>query len=175
MTSKEKELISKIGEAAYQSEKTYTGCSQAVLGGFKEVLGDKIISDEVFTAGCGLCGGAACCGNVCGAITGGLMVLSLFTGRTPETWDDEDKMFTTFKLGQELVEDFKSRYWSMDCRGIQEKIMGRAYNFNFEDELNAFIEAGGHETKCPEVVQNAAKKVTEILIREKLVDAEKYL
>ena len=171
MTKKEKELIEKVGECAYQNERKYSGCTQAVLGAFRQVLGDDVISDDVFTAGCGLCGGAANSGNVCGAVSGGLMVISLFAGRTPDTWGDTDKMFDTFKLGQELVQDFKSRYWSVDCNGIQEKTMGRAFNTFFEDELAAFIAAGGHDRKCPEVVQNAAQKVMEILLREKLIDA----
>ena len=48
MTAKEKELIEKVGESAFQNEKVYSGCTQAVLGAFKLVLGDSVVSDDVF-------------------------------------------------------------------------------------------------------------------------------
>ena len=175
MTEKEKELIEKVGETAYQSEKKYPGCTQAVLGAFRKVLGEKIITDEVFKCGCGFAGGIGNTGGICGAICGGISVISLFTGRDIETWGDGKKMFRTFKLAQELIDHFKEKYWSAECNGIQEKIFGRAYNTNFKDELDAFVKAGGHDDKCTSVVREAASKTAELLIKNKLIDAEEYI
>ena len=54
---------------------------------------------------------------------------------------------------------------------IQEKLMGRAFNTNYEEELKAFEAAGGHEKHCPEVVRTSAEKVMEVLLEEGLVEA----
>jgi len=171
MTEKEKALIKKVGDAASANEKKYPGCTQAVLGAFQEVLGDEVVSEAVFKAGCGLCGGVANTGNVCGAVSGGVMMTGLFAGRDHDSWGDGDRMFQTFNLGQKLTQHFKEKYWSIDCRDIQEKLMGRAFNTNFETELEAFREAGGHTIHCPDVVRTSSEKVMEILLEEGLVEA----
>jgi C_GCAxxG_C_C family probable redox protein len=175
MTKKEKELVEKVGKSAYKNEKKYPGCTQAVLGAFREVLGDKIITDEVFKAGCGMAGGVGNTGSTCGALCGSVMVISLFTGRDLQTWGEGKKMFDTFQLSQKLIDHFKEKYWSQDCNGIQEKIFGRAYNTNFPDELKAFEEAGGHTEKCPNVVKEAASKTMELLVESKLINADDYI
>ena len=64
----EKLLIEKIGDAAFENEKKYAGCTQAVVGAFRELLGDQVVSEDVFKAGSGMCGGVVNSGNVCGAI-----------------------------------------------------------------------------------------------------------
>jgi len=40
MTEKEKSLVEKVGQAASENEKKFPGCTQAVLGAFRQVLGD---------------------------------------------------------------------------------------------------------------------------------------
>ena len=175
MTEKEKKLIENVGEIAYESEKKYPGCTQAVLGAFRKILGDKVITDEVFKGGCGLAGGVGNSGNICGAICGGVIVISLFTGRDLETWGDDKKMFNTFEISQKLINHFKEKYWSAECNGIQEKIFGRAYNTNFKEELDAFVKAGGHEDKCTLVVKESASKTMELLLENKLINADDYL
>ena len=73
--------------------------------------------------------------------------------------------------GEKLTRHFKEKYWSVDCRDIQEKLMGRAFNTNFTEELEAFEAAGGHDRHCPEVVRASAEKAMEILLEEGLVVA----
>ena len=171
MTEKERSLVEKVGQAASENEKKFPGCTQAVLGAFRQVLGDKVVTEAVFKAGCGMCGGVANTGNACGAVSGGVMVIGLFSGRDEANWGDGDRMFHTFRMGQKLTQHFKEKYWSVDCRDIQEKLMGRAFNTNYKEELEAFEAAGGHDKHCPQVVRTAAEKVMEVLLEEGLVEA----
>ncbi len=76
MKDSEKAMIERVGKLAYDNEKQYSGCAQAVLGAFREVMGDDVVNEGVFKSATGLCGGCANTGNVCGAVSGGVMVLS---------------------------------------------------------------------------------------------------
>lgn len=118
-----------------------------------------------------MCGGVANTGNVCGVVSGGVMMIGLFCGRDEANWGDGDRMFHTFRLGQKLTQHFKEKYWSIDCRDIQEKLIGRAFNTNYKEELEAFEATGGHDKHCLEVVRTSAEKVMEVLLEEDLVKA----
>jgi len=76
--NKEKAL-SKVENLAIEYDQKYYGCAQCVLAALKAVLKDKI-PDDVFKAASGLAGGVGRTGNTCGAVTGGVMVLSSFLG-----------------------------------------------------------------------------------------------
>lgn len=44
MTAKDKALVEKVGQAASDNEKKYPGCTHAVLGAFRQVLGDQVVT-----------------------------------------------------------------------------------------------------------------------------------
>ena len=46
------------------------------------------------------------------------------------------------------------------------RVFGRSYDLKDPLEMQAFLEAGGHE-KCPEVARKAAELAAEIILREK--------
>ena len=149
-----------VVEAAYKYEQAYGGCSQAVIGAFKKVIGN--ISDDVFKAGTGLAGGVGLTGNTCGALLGGVIVLSTYQGREyAEFADPAGKRFESFKLAKDLVKRFEAEYGSAKCEHVQKRIMGRYYDI--WTERDAFLAAGGHDDKCPAVCANAAKWVIDIL------------
>jgi len=169
MKEQELALVRKVGDVAFQNEMTYGGCAQAVVGAFREVLGEDVVNEGVFKSASGLCGGCANTGNVCGAVSGGVLVLSLFVGRDLDTWESGSN-FPSYDLGQRLMNRFKESFWSINCRDVQERLMGRYFNTNYEDELQGFMDAGGHTEHCPKVTRAAAEKVMEILLEEGLVD-----
>jgi len=68
-----------------------------------------------------------------------------------------------------LVEHFEKEYGSTMCAQIQERLMGRSFRLYDEDDHKAFIEAGGHDDKCPVVAGKAARWVAEILLEESLI------
>jgi C_GCAxxG_C_C family probable redox protein len=164
--AKQTRLGKELEKLAWDYERDFGGCSQAVVGAFKKILGG--IGDDVFKASTGLAGGVGLTGNTCGALLGGVVVLSTFLGRDYENFADPDGIrFDSFKLAKELVERFESEYGSPKCEHIQTKILGRYYDIWTERE--AFLAAGGHEEKCPSVCANAAKWVYEILTQNNLI------
>jgi len=164
-----RELIKKVGQVAYEFEKTHTGCSQCVVGAFKMVLGNKI-SDEVFKASTGFSGGIGLMGGTCGAFIGGVIILSNFLGREYKNFNDPEEIRKeNYHLVIKLANLFKKKYCSYICKNIQEKIMGKSFNFWDPDEYKAFLAAGGDEDKCPGVCQNSARWVMEILIKNNLL------
>jgi C_GCAxxG_C_C family probable redox protein len=163
--SKKDEIAERVKRLAYKYEQDYGGCSQAVVGAFKEALG--VITDEVFKASTGMGGGVGLMGHTCGALLGGVLVLSTYLGREFKDFPDPQmRRFESFRLAKHLVERFEAEYGSQRCTDIQTKIMGRPYDI--WTERDAFLAAGGHDDKCPEVCANAAKWVVEILREEGL-------
>ncbi len=165
---KKEDLLTQVEQLAYMYEKEYGGCSQCVVGAIKKALG--LISDDVFKAATGLAGGVGLTGNTCGALTGGVMVISLLLGREYDNFDDPERIrFQTFELAKKLIKRFEEEYGTVVCYGIQEKIMGKSYNLWDETEYSQFLAAGGHDDKCPGVCGKAARWVVEILMDQKLI------
>ena len=163
---KKEDLIEEIEKLAYKYEQDFGGCSQAVVGAFKKTLGG--ISDDIFNASTGLAGGIGLTGNTCGALTGGVIVLSTFLGREYDNFADPDGIrFESFKLAKKLVERYEAEYGSPKCEKVMTKVMGRYYDI--WTERDAFLAAGGHDDKCPGVCANAARWVAEILVSEGLL------
>lgn len=159
-----------IGRKAYdlgfQYEKIYKGCSQCVLAAVQDLFGER--NDDVFRAASGLAGGAGLCGDSgCGGYSGGIMALSQLHGRVRENFPDPERTRRkSFDLAKKLHDKFIAEYGSVICRDIQQKILGRGYYLRDPEEFEKFEKAGAHAEKCPSVVGNAAKWVTEILWEE---------
>jgi len=168
-------LIKDAENLAYKYEQTYKGCSQVVLGAIREAFENhnvhtKKITDSVFKAGTGLAGGIGLKGQSCGALTGGVMVLSSFLGREYDNFEDPEKVrFDSFRIAKKLVNKFEEEYGSSKCYDIHEELMGKHFNLWDDDEYEAFDEAGGHDDKCPSVCKNAVRWTLEILEEENLL------
>lgn len=169
---KREDLLDKVENIAHNYELKYHGCAQCILGAFRDVLGENLINDDVFRAGSGLCGGVCQSGHVCGAVTGGMMVISLFKGRDYDNFADENKMHNNFEIGDKLIKKFELEYGSIDCRDIQKEISGRSYNFWSKEDLKAFEENEMHTKGCPTVVGKAAQWIMEILLDSELIQTE---
>lgn len=169
---KKKELIEKTVEVAEDYERKYTGCAQCVLGAFKNVFGT--INDDVFKAGTGLCGGIGGTGNACGALTGGTMVLSVYLGREFDNFADPgfEMQGKNRELVKELYDYFMDEYGGITCKQVQKAMLGRSYDFFDEEELAKWEASTAHEKECPMVVGRSVRLVTEILIREGLIELE---
>jgi C_GCAxxG_C_C family probable redox protein len=161
-------LRQKAYTLAEQYEREYGGCSQCVVGAVKDTVGG--ISDDVFKSATGLAGGVGLTGRTCGAITGGVMALSCFLGREYSSFPDKDRIrFKSFDLAAELINKFESEYGSTMCKDIQTKIMGRYYDLRDQNEHAQFLEAGGHDDKCPSVCGKAAACVIDILYEHNII------
>src|SRR6056297_3511754 len=169
---KKEDLIERAVEVAEGYERKYTGCAQCVLGAFKKVFGT--ISDDVFKAGTGLCGGIGGTGNACGALTGGVMVLSVYLGREFDNFADPgfEMQGKNRELVKELYDFFMEEYGGITCKQVQKAMLGRSYDFFDEQELAAWEESTAHEKECPTVVGRSVRLVTEMLIREGFIEVE---
>ena len=162
------ELKISASKLAEKYEQEYGGCTQCVLAAIKETIGG--ISDEVFKAGTGLAGGIGLSGNSCGALTGGVMALSCYLGRDYDQFPDPDcERINSYRLAARLQQKFEEEYGTSLCQGIQTKIMGRSFNLWDPKDKEAFLEAGGHDDKCPLVCEKAAAFVIDILNEENLI------
>ncbi len=161
-------LLDLVENLGTEYERKFGGCSQCVVGAIRDVAGG--VDDSVFKAATGLAGGVGLSGATCGALTGGVLVIGSFIGREYHQFADPGKIrFKTFDLSRHLVARFEKEYGSSLCHDIQKKIMGRSYRLFDEKEHNAFIQAGGHDDKCPKVAGKAARWVAEILLEEGLI------
>lgn len=155
---------------AWKYEQQYGGCAQVVLASVKETLGQ--VDDAVFQAATGLAGGIGRTGHACGALTGGVMALCCFWGRPYDDFADPAKRRSrSLAMSEKLTRRFQREYDSADCRGIHQKIMGRAYDLGNPEEYAQFLKDGGHDDKCPSVCANAVRWVIEILDEEGLLPA----
>ncbi|MCL2148700.1 MAG: C-GCAxxG-C-C family protein [Methanomassiliicoccaceae archaeon] len=81
-------------------------CSQAILGAFCERYGmDK---EAAFRISCGLNSGARCA-EVCGAVSGAVLVIGLKYGGSKDTCN---------MRAEEFVELFRERHGEVTCRGL---------------------------------------------------------
>ena len=168
MTDKErKQFLKKVYQAAFDYEKDYGFCSQAVLAALQDHFAG--IDDEVIKGSHALAGGGALKGDgSCGALVGGMAAISCFFGRSRDEFGESDSQLWMGSsiLANKVRERFIEEFGSVICNKVQEEKFGRSYNLWNEDDYKAFEEAGGHEDKCPDVTGKVAKWTAEILLDE---------
>ncbi|MBN2332562.1 MAG: C_GCAxxG_C_C family protein [Deltaproteobacteria bacterium] len=170
----EKDLLDSVEASAANFEKKYHGCAQCVLGALMEAFPD-LRSLDVFKAATGLGGGVGLSvAGSCGGLTGGVMLLSYLYGRDLDNIDDPEGIrFIGYRLANALHECFVEEYGTSTCGEIHKQVMGRTYQLNDPADWDAFIQAGGHEDKCPAVVGKAARWAAEIIVAEETAQGRK--
>lgn len=163
---KKKKFLKTAYETGFQYERIYKGCSQCVVAAVQDLFGAR--NEAVFRAASGLAGGGGLCGDGgCGSYTGGVMVLSQFSGRTRKNFLDPARTRKySFDLAKKLHDRFIAEYGSVICRDIQQKIFGRPYYLRDAEEFEKFEKAGAHDVQCPSVVGNSVRWVAEILLED---------
>jgi C_GCAxxG_C_C family probable redox protein len=138
---------------AYESGFT---CAASVFAAFSEELGlDRATARKI---ACGFGGGISRSGNICGAVSGALMVIGLKYGKAEKGDDEATKK--TRALVREFMKRFAARHGSVNCT----ELLG--YNLNDPEEYEKARSRGIFRTKCPVLVGDAAG-VLEELLREK--------
>ena len=172
-----KELTDKVYELGFDIEKYNYACSQAVVAAIHELLD---IDDVVVKVSTPLLSGTArqYTGS-CGALSGGLMVLGYFFGRSANEISHKeriqsniDALRASFPTAELLAGKFWERYGTILCPHIQRQIFGRTWWLADPDDFAKFEAAGGHSDpdKCCHVVATAARWVMEILLDEDVVE-----
>ncbi len=164
------EILDKAYKLGFEGEHNVRGCAQCALAAVQDALG--IQNDPIYKAASGLAGGAGECidGN-CGGVSGGIMAMSMFFGRTREeeatTKGREDK-YVSFRMAAALHDKYMEKYGTVICGGIHKKIYGRAFNLRDDEEKQMFRDAGAHEREdgCCAAVGDGARWATELILNE---------
>ncbi len=134
-------------------EKGYN-CSQAIFTAYGEQLGSgKVDYDTCLKIASAFGGGIARTGNVCGALTGALMVLGLKYGG-PERKDQEK----VNEIAGKFLNEFKSLNGSIICRELIEYDLTTITPSEIEEAFKK-----GTFNKCPKFVEDVS------MILEKMI------
>jgi C_GCAxxG_C_C family probable redox protein len=126
-------------------------CSQAVFSAYASRLG---LSEEMaLKLSSPFGGGIARQGQVCGALTGALMVLGLQHGNA----DPQDKE-ATYQMAGEFVRRFQERHGAILCRELLGCDISTPAGLQTAREQHLFT------TICPALVEQTAKLLTEFSI-----------
>jgi len=125
-------------------------CSQSVFSAFAAQFG--IAEDLALKIASPFGGGVARQGEVCGAVTGALMVIALKHGTiTPEKKEE------IYKISQEFIHRFEEKHGSIICR----KLVG--YDIRIPEEHQKAREKKAFDKNCPGLVKDAAEIVKSLI------------
>ncbi|MCW3488506.1 C-GCAxxG-C-C family (seleno)protein [Dethiobacter alkaliphilus] len=122
-------------------------CSESIIKSVKDNFAIDM-PDEIIAMASGFPVGIGKSKCVCGAVSGGVMALGYFFGRTT---GGDPKVQKTLVLANELQQSFKDNHKHLCCR-ILTKGMDMA--------------AGGHKDQCVSFTGEIAEKVAAIVVRE---------
>ena len=161
-----KEILQKAFDLAYEYESKYGVCSQCVVLAVMETLGE--VRNEVFKSAFGFGGGIGNLSHTCGALLGGVMMISLGYGRELNNLDKQTKeeKLRCHRMVRDLFTRFVQEYGSSECADVHSKLFGRTFNQWDGDDFQEFIRLGGHVDKCTRVAGNVACWTTEMLINK---------
>lgn len=127
-------------------------CAQAVLAAFgpSEGLDRDACLALAAPFGAGICKRA----EICGAVTGALMVLGLRHGKI--TVDAPEKKRLVYEIGAEFNRRFEERNGSVICRDLLGCDIGTP------EGMQAAKDSDFHNTRCRQLVRAAAAIVTEM-------------
>ena len=161
-------VLERAYHLGFECGRIYRGCSQCVVAAVQDTLG--IRDDAVFKAATGLAGGIGLSGvGPCGAISGGVLVLSQLVGRERSNIEDPENLRSkSYDLAKKLVDAFLNEIGAFSCRDVQMKRFGRPYYLRDQQERKKFEDAGARE-KCTDVVGRAARMTVKIILDAALV------
>lgn len=138
-------LIRKTAEDYYRKGQFY--CSEAIVKSIKDAFNLEV-PDTVVSMASGFPVGIGGSGCLCGAVSGGVMALGLFFGRTEP---GDEKINRVMALSSELHNIFKSRHKNLCCR-----ILTKGMKLG-ESE---------HMKQCIAFTGEVAEETSKIIIRE---------
>ena len=179
--SREK-LLEKTYNKGVDYELYTHSCSQCTVAALHDIIGfeDVIVKVANSSSGCQ----ASHFMGTCGGLIGGTMVLDYFFGRPYDTLSDkefkqerEDALMNATQIAKLLYYRYVDEYGTTLCPSLQVKLYGRVFYFADPDDVEKFVEAGGHDDprttgkmSCCQLVGNAAKWTMEILLDKGVVE-----
>ena len=139
-------------QAAVACFKEGFSCSQAVLSAFSESFG--LVRRMALKISQPFGGGVAHRGEMCGAVSGALMVIGLKLGRT--TAEDIPAKERTYEMVSRFIQEFENRRGSIICK----ELLG--YDLGSSEEYKKVEQEGLFETLCPQFVESAADILSDL-------------
>jgi C_GCAxxG_C_C family probable redox protein len=128
-------------------------CSAAVFSAFSKDM--NLDPDTAKKIACGFGAGISKTGNICGAVTGAIMVIGLKYGKV-EAGDDAATE-TTRTLTRGFISEFTTKNGSINCTDLL------GCNLSDPDEYARARDEELFVTKCPMLVRDAADILENIL------------
>jgi C_GCAxxG_C_C family probable redox protein len=144
--------MSRSDEAVLSFMSRFT-CSAAVFSAFSEELG--LDAGTAMKIACGFGAGVSKTGNMCGAVSGAIMVIGLKYGKARV--GDDDATEKTRALTREFLREFSARNGSVNCTGLL------GYDLNIPEDYEKAAASGIFTTVCPGYVRDAADILERIL------------
>lgn len=159
-------ILKAVYQRGYELEQRYYGCAQCVVASIQDHFP---VNESLFKAATSFSGGiGSSIEGPCGALTGGVMILSYFFGRSRDQYSDISLLRRPGPLVRAYWNKFHENYGGDTCRQVQVHLFGRAYHFLDSEEYQEYEAYGGHKDKCPEVVGRAGLWLAEILLDHKV-------
>jgi C_GCAxxG_C_C family probable redox protein len=149
-------------EAVVESAKSYASqgflCSEAVLLAVSGWLSMK--SDLIPRVATGFGAGIGSCGSTCGALSGGVMALSLRFGRNDPT-RRKDEGRRPYWFARELYERFEHEFGSTLCSEIT------GCDISTDEGRKKYGDENTWETKCRRYIASATGIVYDLIIEKR--------
>ena len=146
----QKSLIAKIEETADSNGVKYRGCSQWALYALQQHV--EMWNTDVFRAATGFAGGVGGSGELCGALSGGLIAIGLVYGRdTLEPIETSEAFADCIERCAQLCDRFKEEFGGFNCRDVQKLLFGRSWDMRNIEEKDDFLNRED-VNKCSNIV-----------------------
>ena len=147
-------MDSVIGAASHFEEGF--NCSQSVLSAYAEQFG--LPSETALRIAAPFGGGMGSMGEVCGAVSGALMVIGLKYGHTKA--EDRETKMEAYRLAREFASLFQERNGSIICRELMGCDIGTPEGLQFARDEDLF------NTRCLKFVRDATEIVGKMLAEQ---------
>lgn len=137
--------MSEKSNTAVENFKNGYNCAQSVFLAFCAEYGlDAAASARLVNA---LGGGMCKTGNMCGALSAGLLAMSAKQGKSrPE---EVDRQLKTYTLGREAVDAFRREFGATDCPTLL------GYDISVPEELEKAVAADAFQKTCRKFIERS--------------------
>jgi C_GCAxxG_C_C family probable redox protein len=143
---------SEVEQAVAFYQQGYT-CAQSILASFATRY--DLPHNLAFRLGEPFGAGTSCTGDMCGAVTGAILVLGLQYGSTLNS--DDSARSLTYQRVKVLIRRFQEIHGSVQCTDLL------GYNLSDPEHFQTVCEKGLFNQRCPIFVRDAAQILIELL------------
>lgn len=145
-------LQPEVEQAVAYYKQGYT-CTQSIMASFAARHG--LQKELAFRIGEPFGAGTSCTNDMCGSVTGAIMVLGLQYGSARN--DDDAARYYTYQRVNELIQRFKGMHGSIQCGDLL------GYDLSDPQQLQTVFEKGLFIQLCPNLVRDAAQILVEMI------------